>query len=112
MKTVLTKLKKPRRPKLGQMIQATDRLERVQRNTHGGVVKIWTRWGDVPAFRARPVQGVFMGYRTRSNGRIEYNREYTAWYPSDYFEVWLIVVNRRENPVLVLPADVADWPWL
>ncbi len=89
---------KQNRPKLGQRIKARDRLIREHKRMPDGVViQTWVCCGDriSPYYKPRPVDGVFMGFRAKSNGS-----------PAEYFEVWLIVENSRSNPVFVLPESI------
>ena len=78
-----------------------------------GAAKAWTKCGNVipgnPAY-LDPVDGIYIGYRTFSNGTVSY--DYSAesvvslYRPEAYFEAWLIVPSERENPAPVLPEDV------
>ena len=94
-----------KRPALGQQVTATDRLRRWS----DGDKKTWATFGSKsPAFKPQPVSGMYVGSRTKQNGRIEYDYDYGFdWYPSDYFTVWLIIESDRTNPVYVLPEDVS-----
>lgn len=93
------------RPKLGQIIKASDRIRRGY--VHTRQPQSWrNEWEPFRAkLKAKPVFGIYIGWRTYSNGKVEIydGSEYTAdW----WFEAWLIVADERQKPVPVLPADV------
>ena len=101
------------RPTLGERIAASDRLVRVTeyaKPDNGGwsnVLKKWVRCGDRPVLKPKPIEGIYVGFRTYADGRREYlGAEYgIAFHPSSYREVWLIVPSERQAPVPVLPED-------
>ena len=53
--------------------------------------------------------GVIIGQRTLSNGQVEYDPEYIAFIPREYFKAYLVSVNMNENPVYVLPEDLEEF---
>lgn len=93
-----------KRPILGQRVASTDR---VHRNCASDGKQTWKRFGDIAAFKPQPLSGIYVGYRTISNGHINYVYDGSVWVPSDYLEVWLIVATDRTNPVKVMPQDVS-----
>jgi hypothetical protein len=100
------------RPELGQKINAKDRLIRTEIRKEGegwrrgGWRKGWRRRGE-GVLPARPVDGIYIGYRTYSTGTTEYDSEYGHEYGAEeYYEVWLIVPDPRQKPVPVWPEDV------
>ena len=71
--------------------------------------KDWQRRSDLMGeWARRRVRGIYVGYRTLSNGvttmgGYEEGSYYTI---EDPFECWLIVQGPRLNPVRVFPKDV------
>ena len=103
------------RPALGQTVSASDRLWRrieTKPAKYGNhYFKVWRRYGDNPVFKAQPVSGIYIGFRTYVNGRREWDSDDGyIFYPESYHEVWLIVPSERKNPVAVLPSDVSIDP--
>ena len=73
-----------------------------------GIRRIWAR-AELDA----PVDGLFMGMRTKVNGQLEWEtddmggRSGGSYFAADtYVKVWLVVVHPRENPLVCLPDDV------
>lgn len=99
-----------RRPRLGQMVYASERLRRITRRKGLGSAfrSYWLRYSAsrIP-LKARPVKGIYIGHRTYSNGRKWYggDDEGNQYQADEWFEVWLIVPTARENPVPVMPED-------
>jgi len=92
-----------RKPKLGQFITSSDRLVRTRK--YNGQ-KDWIRRGGRTGFRPAPVQGWYMGSRTKQNGYTDSDGDYATWFVrTGSREVWLIVVKDRENPIFVSPED-------
>lgn len=91
------------KPVLGQRVTAKDRLRRWG---NFGAKQTWETFGSQAAFKSMPVSGIYIGYRTKSNGHTEFDYDCHYWVPSEYFEVWLIVETDRTNPIYVLPQDV------
>jgi hypothetical protein len=85
------------RPKLGDKIIALASLERIA-GSH------WER-------KLKTISGMYIGWRTYSDGimisdRDEYGYPIDYYYQAkEYFEVWLIVVDPRQNPIPVLRKD-------
>jgi len=100
------------RPRLGQKIQARDRLRRITRRQGLGSAfrSMWVLCQERP-LKAKPVEGIYIGHRTYSNGRKWYggDDEGTLYQADEWFEVWLIIPSARENPVPVMPEDTV---WL
>jgi len=91
------------KPRLGQKVSATDRLARF---FSGERDLCWERWGDHAALKAKPVTGVYIGSRTKQNGRTHYDYdEPTVWQRIGDVQVWLIAFADREKPAIVLPED-------
>ena len=99
----------PRRPRLGQWISSKDRIERVHDSDAN---RIWKEVGADDELKAKPVNGIYIGYRTFSNGAMAKERDLRGpiaqmeYIPAAYFEVWLIIPNARHTPVPVLPSSV------
>jgi hypothetical protein len=54
-----------------------------------------------------PVEGIYIGWRTYSNGEIEWSYdEPTVWHPKEYLKVALIVPSIREAPIPVLFSEM------
>ena len=51
--------------------------------------------------KPKPVEGIFVGWRTYANGTYDYSDCYFEG--TERFEVWLIVPDIRSKPVPVLP---------
>ena len=102
------------RPRLGQKIQANERLRRITRHQGlgPGFRSFWQRYAEarIP-LKAKPVEGIYIGHRTYSNGRKWYggDDEGNLYQADEWLEVWLIVPSARENPVPVMPEDTV---WL
>jgi hypothetical protein len=90
------------RPKLGQRVSATDRL--VRRHPNNGKRREWQRFVNF-VLKAKPVEGIYVGFRTYSNGAVSYDGDGVQWWPDITFEVWLVVPGPRQNPVPVFPED-------
>lgn len=90
------------------MIEASDRIRRntEQVGLGWGRLKVsWKRWAKCIS-RPNPVKGIYIGYRTGSNGHKHYEDDCGFIYqPEDVVEYWLIVPDARERPVKVFPED-------
>ena len=69
--------------------------------------EVYKRWAEVIPGKPRPVEGIFIGWRTIQNGKSEWlgYDEGQIWIPDEYIECWLIVVDPRQNPIRVFPED-------
>jgi hypothetical protein len=92
------------RPTLGQTVEATDTLRRQWRRHEEGLghLKKWIRFGSF--LKPRPIVGIYIGWRTSSNGYIRYD-DGASYQAIEHFETWLVVTSDRKNPVHVLPED-------
>ena len=91
------------KPRLGQKVFAADRLGRFYRE---GNAQHWIRYGDVAALHPKPVTGVYVGSRTKQNGRTDYYYEDGhIWNRTGDVQVWLIAFADRQRPAFVLPED-------
>jgi hypothetical protein len=53
-----------------------------------------------------PKQGVVIGWRTLSDGVSEYyTDEPTRYHPKIHFKALLVVLNEKQNPIYVMPAE-------
>jgi hypothetical protein len=53
-----------------------------------------------------PKQGVVIGWRTLSNGELEYySDEPTMYHPKSHFKALLVVLNEKQNPIYVMPSE-------
>jgi hypothetical protein len=84
------------KPKFGEWVQATSIFKRSHR---GSEEKIWIT-------RERDVSGIFVGYRTLANGRVDWEREFI---PESYFRAALICPGPWRNIVRV-PEDSLKAP--
>lgn len=91
-----------KKPKLGQLVYASDCL--YKHRDHDGKCT-WIRNGSKSWSRPKPVQGVYMGSRTKQNGYTDWDGDATYWVKTGQVEVWLIVVSDRTNPIFVSPED-------
>ena len=72
------------------------------------------RWVRVADWRAEmglpvdPVPGVIVGWRTLSDGRVDFGGYYepTEYRPTRHFKVYLVAFDMREKPLYVLPEDL------
>lgn len=99
------------RPALGARVSASDSLVRVTDYTRNGdwrqLMKLWIRAGERPALKSQPVNGIYIGYRTYTDGeRIYAGDGVYGFHPHERKEVWLVVPSERQKPVPVLPEDV------
>lgn len=90
--------------RLGDRVRASAILQR--RSKYDG-----TGWGKDRFWKSKPMaprNGVFIGWRTLSNGHTNYNIDEPADYtPKEYFRTALVVFSERENPVYV-PLDALE----
>jgi hypothetical protein len=65
--------------------------------------KAWARW----EFNT-PREGLYIGYRTLQDGETWWEGEEIGmvFKPHRDLDAWLVVLNERQNPVLVFPEDV------
>lgn len=91
------------RPTIGATVSADHRMIRATMYpsaTSNERHRIWHR-------HEKAVHGLYIGYRTVSDGRVDYYPDEGSEYvPEKHFVVWLIVENERHNPVRCLPEDV------
>lgn len=83
------------------------RREHTKRDPNGRnrYIKEWARSDDSFLNQKMKKAGIFLGYRTLSNGETEYLGEDGASYsPDNYFRAALVCLSPRENPVYV-PLD-------
>ena len=79
-------------PEYGSIITATKKLQR------GYEQPDYNIWKEVDCV----IRGVFLGFRTLSNGTAIYNREEGVVYtPKEYFKCALVSPGPRQNPVYV-----------
>lgn len=84
--------------KLGTRVTAPKQIRRSR--AYGG-----RREWYVPDWdRHQPVTGVYVGWRTYANGKIEggFQDEPAVFIPDSYFKVALIVTSERKKPVPVI----------
>lgn len=96
--------KKIERPPLGARIKSDYRLWRgsVHEDRPDGWGKKWHRIDGEPGEYA----GMYIGYRTYSNGRITFVGDGGLSYEAtEHLEAWLIVPDERSAPIPVLPSD-------
>lgn len=96
--------KKIERPPLGARIRSSHRLRRgcEYDDRPGGWSKKWHRID----WKRDDYEGMYIGYRTFSNGEITLLGEGgTAYEATEHFEAWLIVPDERSVPIPVLPSD-------
>lgn len=94
------------RPVFGQRVRVNAKLvKRYDRPQFKYPVN--TTWQRI----AYNVEGIYIGFRTLSEGCIDadYEDGYTYRYfiPKRHMKVWLIVINERSNPIYVLPEDAS-----
>lgn len=80
--------------KHGDSITITNRLRRRSgkvKNSHKDY-KFWH------VDQIKPIQGIFLGHRTISEGTREFNEEYIEYLPQKYIKVSLVSINAKENP--------------
>jgi len=78
--------------KFGDRITVTNRLKRKKDETQNRWVKVDTE----------PVEVIFLGWRTLSNGNVYHSWEEGASYaPTSHFRAMLVCANGRQNPFYV-----------
>ena len=92
------------RPALGQWVTCSDRMYR-RWDYH---TKTYVRWAEFIPGGPKPIEGIFVGYRTIQDGYTEWGGEECGniWNPTKYKEAWLIVTDPRHAPIKVFPEDV------
>ncbi len=96
------------KPWLGQKVSAHDRLIRWNQYSSEEKLRedVWIRKGDTPLSKPHPVEGIYVGSRTKQNGYVMYDSDYgSEWHRTGHVEVWLVVVSDRKNPIFILPQD-------
>ena len=91
-----------RRPALGSWHTITEEVTKCRSSY--GVVR-WT------SFRRSPHQAMYIGWRTKFNGEVEFDGPYGEeryFIQKESVEVWLFIVNDRQNPISVLPFDYPE----
>ena len=81
------------RPEVGQRVEITHWAEPVH-----------NEWR--PFLLPRTREGIYIGYRTKFNGRTEYDGGHRYFVQHEGVRVWMVVLNERENPVPVFPEHV------
>lgn len=71
----------------------------------------WVRVADMRAeigLPVEPVSGVIVGWRTLSDGRVDfgYYDEPSEYMPTRHFKAYLVAFDMREKPLYVLPEDL------
>lgn len=104
--------KNTHRPKLGDKVVASARIEKLHEPLSGiriihGFRPFRTRWAQ----KLESVEGIFIGYRTMMNGITDWDGDpmvdgSVEFKPNLRFEVWLLVTHPRRKPICVLPEDV------
>lgn len=62
----------------------------------------------VSDLQVTPIKGIFIGYRTLSNGTWEYEEGFPIWFSDSMFQAALIVTHKSRNPILVpIPSLLA-----
>lgn len=80
--------------KHGQIITITNKLIRKTGKQEGSVhdYKFWHK------HEIKPVQGIFLGNRTLSEGESRWYSDHTEYTPQKYIKVALVSVNANTNP--------------
>lgn len=82
--------------RFGQKVKATAFLRRVWESRNGKGYKFW-----LPV--EKEINGLFIGYRTLSNGSLEWWEDIGSVYkPINHFQAALVVPSETRNPVYVL----------
>lgn len=91
------------RPALGEKRTIKMRAERQKRRIGGW----WDREITWSSVEIKPVEGIYIGWRTVFDGGTEYlgDEEGIAFHQDAPHEVWLFVTNPRHNPIRVFPDD-------
>ncbi|OGC76243.1 hypothetical protein A2619_02195 [candidate division WWE3 bacterium RIFOXYD1_FULL_39_9] len=88
--------------KLGDKVIVKSTLQRMWQRREakpGKPLKKYKSWEEKPIEERI---GLFIGYRTLSNGFIEWEDEVgNIFFPKEYFKAALVVFSEREKPVLV-----------
>lgn len=93
------------KPKLGQRVSASDQLARFFTRDNSSTLE-WKRYGDIAVLKPKPVEGVYVGSRTKQNGSTDYwPDEGHTWNRTGDVQVWLIAFADRQKPAVVLPED-------
>lgn len=77
---------------------------------HGRLFRIWDNgmkvWREIS--HDLPFEGVWVGYRTLSNGRVYYGgaEDGTEYQALEYLHANMVVVDPRQSPVYVLDKDM------
>ena len=96
------------RPEIGAFVTCSAKLYREIGGYYDRVKGGWPkRWKSV-SYSHSDWDGYYIGYRTLSNGYVNYSDEGGAYVPDEHFEAWLIVPNERERPFRVLPKDCTE----
>lgn len=80
--------------KRGDRVSTTLRYSR--RNLARGCFR--KEWAEIPH---KVKDGIFLGYRTISNGALDFCGDYTAYKPDEYFKVALISPSASRNNIYV-----------
>jgi hypothetical protein len=56
------------------------------------------QWMPLPI---KPREGLLIGWRTLSNGRVSWEDDGAVYIPSEFFKAGLVVFNERSKPVFV-----------
>lgn len=93
----------PKRPELGSWHTLHARASKHSRNHH-------TNWFRMSYHTPRA--GMYIGWRTVYDGATDWDWEYEGGYLANWsfkrkgqHEVWLFVIDPRQNPVAVFPFD-------
>lgn len=88
------------RPQFGDHVRVKNELRR----RYEGGKKVWRPF----AFSVQPWVGIFLGYRTLYDGRVEWigEEEGNAFIPTNHYRVALVCRSERHNPVYVALEDV------
>lgn len=82
--------------KIGARVTAPKPLRR----RRGATIREW----DTPPWDTKPVEGIYIGWRTYANGVVEGGMNWddpACFVPKEYIKVALIVPHARANPVPV-----------
>lgn len=83
--------------KLGNPVVTTKTISRWEFQQEGGKTKI--RW---KTFECRsPIKGIYIGWRTVSDGYKTWNGDHIEWVAETYFQIALIVTDPRQKPIPV-----------
>ena len=86
--------------KLGARVTAPGRIIK----SREGDKREWYK----PSWRQKPVEGVYMGCRTYSNGTTTIDEDGGRnFHPEEYLKIGLIVTSTRTNPIPVLYDDIS-----